>query len=225
MKRPKLLLFDVNETLLDMSSLMENINESLSSDSAFDSWFSKLLQFSLVESITGEYKDFGEIGKATLKMTAQKFSVDLSEEKMKKILNQITCLVPYPEVTSALKDLKNAEYKIVALTNGGQQTVEQQLEFAGLTTLFDAIYSVEGVKKFKPHPATYNYVLEKQGTSPGDAMLIAAHAWDIVGAQRAGLQTGFISRSGKFLYPQGNKPTISAKSLTNLAKHLLKEVS
>lgn len=225
MKKPKLLLFDVNETLLDISPLRNKINENLESFSAFDSWFSKLLQFSLVESITGAYKDFGEIGKATLKMTAQKFSVELSEEKMMKILNQITCLDPYPEVPGVLNDLKNAEYTIVALTNGGQKTVEQQLEFAGLTKFFDAIYSVEAVKKFKPHPATYNYVLEKQGTSPENAMLIAAHAWDIVGAQRVGLQTGFISRLGQFLYPEGAKPSISANSLVELAKPLLNRVS
>lgn len=222
MTKPKLLIFDVNETLLDLAPLKKRINENLRNSSAFDSWFSKLLQFALVETTTGQYRDFGEIGKATLQMTAQKYSVDLSEEKIQEILNPITGLDPYPEVPGALKDLKEAGYKIVALTNGGQQTVEQQLKYAGLTGFFDAIYSVESVKKFKPHPATYNYVLEKQDITSGDTMLIAAHAWDIVGAQRVGLQTGFINRPGKFLYSHGDKPTISANSLKELAKPLLK---
>ena len=218
---PELIIFDVNETLLDLAPLKQRIDESLNSSLAFDLWFSTLLKYSLVESITGEYRDFGAIGKATLKMTAQKFAVDLSEEKIGEILGLITKLKPYPEVPGALKDLKEAGFKLVALTNGGQSTVEEQLKYAGLTSFFDAVYSVESVKKFKPHPATYKYVLEKQDILSQNTMLIASHAWDIVGAQRAGLQTGFISRSGKFLYPEGDEPTLSAKSLQGLTKALL----
>lgn len=223
-EKPNLLIFDVNETLLDMEPIQSDINESLGSKNAFNLWFSKLLEYSSAETLTGNYLDFGKVGLKTLMMTAKILSVDLSEEKAKKILGKITKLAVHQEVPAALKSLKKAGFTLVALTNGGIKTVEEQLKCAEIYDLFDAVYSVEAVKKFKPHPEPYEYVLQQQNKEPEQAMLIAAHAWDILGAQRVGLQTGFISRPGKFLYAVEDKPTVEASTLQDIAKALLNPV-
>ena len=216
-----LLIFDVNETLLDLEPVKRAINEALSSPVAFENWFAKLLQFSLVETLTGRYRDFGEIGVSALKAVAQKNTATLSEDKIKHILDRMTKLEAHPDVPGALKKLKDAGFRVVTLTNGGQATVEKQLENAQLTPYFDAVYSVASVKKFKPHPDTYNYVLQQQKTPAAQAVLIAAHDWDIYGAQRAGLQAAFISRPGKYLYPGGKDPQIAGKTLEEVARSLL----
>jgi len=179
---PQLLIFDVNETLLDMEPLQNAINDALGFTSAFDIWFSELLKFSLVESAIGEYHDFGEIALRTLTMTAQKYSVAIEKEDLQKILKITTMLKAFPEVKEMLYQLKNAGFVLVALTNGGQKTVEKQLKFAGIAAYFTSIYSVEQVRKFKPHPETYNFVLDRMQVEAKNAMLIAAHAWDILGA-------------------------------------------
>jgi|GEM_PF-4591174 len=158
---PQLLIFDVNETLLDMEPLQNAINDALGFTSAFDIWFSELLKFSLVESAIGEYHDFGEIALRTLTMTAQKYSVAIEKEDLQKILKITTMLKAFPEVKEMLYQLKNAGFVLVALTNGGQKTVEKQLKFAGIAAYFTSIYSVEQVRKFKPHPETYNFVLDR----------------------------------------------------------------
>lgn len=199
--KPSLLIFDVNETLLDLEPVKTAINDFLDSKQASTIWFNKLLHYSLAETITENYLDFGQIGAATLKMTAQELSVEISDKKIDEILGKMTRLKPHPEVIEALQKLKTAGYKMVVLTNGGNETVKKQLEYAGISQFFEKMYSVEAVKKFKPHPQTYTYVLEQEKVKPGDAMLIAAHGWDIMGAGRAGLKTVFISRPGKFLYP------------------------
>ena len=219
--QPELLIFDVNETLLDMSKIKEGINEALNSESAFLLWFSRLLEFSLVETLTGNYVDFGEVGKAVLKITGRNYSVELSEEKISEILST-TKLPAHSEVPKALEQLKKAGYRLVPLTNGGKDTLAAQLEYAGLNKYFDSTYSVESVKKFKPHPDPYKFVLEQEEVAKENAMLVAAHGWDITGAQRAGLLTGFIGRPGKYLYPNGKAPEISGKNLQDLADQLLK---
>lgn len=218
--KPSLLIFDVNETLLNMQPIQKEINDALNSPLAFDSWFCQLLQFSSVETLTGKYHDFGEIGAAVLKMTAQKFSAEISEERIKEILGRIVELDAHPEVPEVLKKLRKAGFKLVALTNGGKDTVDRQLKNAKLDNYFDAVYSVEAVGKFKPHPDPYLYVLEKQQEKPEESILIAAHAWDIAGAQRAGLKTAFISRPGKFLYPLGEQPEMKGKDLRQLITFL-----
>lgn len=219
-KKPLLLIFDVNETLLNMQPLQKKINEAIGSPFAFKSWFFRLLLFSSVETLTGKYRDFGEIGAAVLKMTAQEFSTEISEEKIKDILGIITELDPHPEVSQALEELKKAGFKLVALTNGGKDTVDKQLKNARIENFFDAVYSVEAIGKFKPHPDAYHYVLGKENTKPEDSMLIAAHAWDITGAQRAGLRTAFVNRPGKFLYPLAQQPEIMGKDLREIISFL-----
>jgi 2-haloacid dehalogenase len=217
---PKLLIFDVNETLLDLTPLKESINARLDSTSAFDLWFPKLLQYAMVETLTDNYRDFGDIGAATLEMTAQHLSVSLSEQEIKDTLSAITQLQPHPDVVESLEQLAAQGFRLVALTNGGQSTLEQQMQFSGLESYFDSLYSVEVVKRFKPHPKTYGYVLSQEEALPGEAMLVAAHAWDIIGAQRLGLQTAFIQRPGKFMYSKSPKPSLVVKNLKELVGRL-----
>jgi 2-haloacid dehalogenase len=46
------IIFDVNETLLDMAPLKNNINSLLEEPQAFRIWFGMVLHYSLVENCT-----------------------------------------------------------------------------------------------------------------------------------------------------------------------------
>ena len=53
-------------------------------------------------------------------------------------------------------------------------------------------------------------------------MLVAVHPWDIDGAARAGLRTGWVDRSGRDAYPTHLRaPELRAPSLAELAGDLL----
>ncbi|TDQ32555.1 haloacid dehalogenase type II [Zeaxanthinibacter enoshimensis] len=220
MKKPRLIVFDVNETLLDLSAMKSAINTAAGEPGAFENWFRTLLQFAMAESLSGPYRDFGEIGKHTLEMTFQNLGKDLHREEADQLLGHISALPPHPEVPAALKKLKESGYRMVTLTNGGLRTHKQQMQHARLEEYFDVFYSVEAVKKFKPHPETYNYVLQSEGYKPSETMLVAAHAWDILGAQRAGCKTGFLKREGKVLYPGGIYPDMVTETLDALVYQL-----
>ncbi|MET7029169.1 haloacid dehalogenase type II [Sediminicola luteus] len=219
--QPRLLIFDVNETLLDLKPMKVAINNALANELAFDNWFSSLLHYSLVESITGKYQDFGKVGAATLKMTAEKFDKQISESKIKDVLSLIKKLPPHPDVVQGLTILKNSGVKMVALTNGTMEVVKAQMAFAEIDHFFDELFSVENVKQYKPHPSTYTHVVKEMKASPIYTMLIAAHGWDIAGAQRAGLMTGFVSRPGKFPYPLAEEADITGSNILSIAKELV----
>ncbi len=219
--KPKLLIFDVNETLLDMDPLRDSVNKALNEKRGFDIWFPTLLQYSLVETITKNYYDFSEIAEATLKMTAQSLDVELSEDQIKKALAPITKLKAYPEVEKSLEALKKNGFKLIALSNGKPEVLQEQLRFAKIHQFFDEVLSVEEVKNYKPHASTYHYAYSSVNILPEDTMLIAAHGWDIAGAKRAGIQAAFIKRLGKSLYPLALEPEISGTSLEEIATLLL----
>jgi 2-haloacid dehalogenase len=51
--------------------------------------------------------------------------------------------------------------------------------------------------------------------------MVAAHAWDIVGAMQAGCAGAFISRPGKVLFPMGPQPDIEGPDLLTAARQIL----
>jgi len=220
LKNIKTLIFDVNETLLDLGPLKTSINEALGDDRAADVWFAELLQYSLVDSITNTYHNFSEIAAAILNMNAKKYKKTFSEEEIKDILSPITQLQAYDDVAEGLEKLQKADFQLIAFSNGKPAVLREQLEFAGLSKYFDKILSVDSVKKYKPHPETYAFVLKEAGTKKENSMMVAAHGWDITGAMRAGLKTAFIQRPGKFIFPLSQKPTIETLNIRTLVDDL-----
>lgn len=220
MQKPKLLIFDVNETLLDLSSMRESMNKALDHEFAFSQWFAFMLQYSLVDTVTGNYHDFGTIGKAAMEMTREKLNRTIPDSKVPKLLSMIKSLPPHPDIEPGLKKLKEAGYRMVTLTNSTHEVVRRQIKPAGLTDYFDELLSIEGTGKYKPHPDTYQYAINKAGVKPAEAMLIAAHGWDITGALQAGLQAAFIQREGQEQYPLAPEPKLKGSTLIPIAEKL-----
>jgi len=222
MTTPKVIIFDVNETLLDLTQLKTSVGKALGDrDDLLPLWFSTMLHYSLVETLTGEYHSFGEIGTAALMMVAETKGIELAYDEAKEaIVTPLRSLPPHPDVVAGLKALQSDGYRIVSLTNSSAVGVETQFKNAGLTHLFEKRYSVESVKKFKPHPDTYRMVLNDLGVKAEEVLMVAAHAWDLTGAKNVGLQTAFVARPGKTLYPNVAKPDYVVNDLAELVKVL-----
>lgn len=223
MTKPKLLVFDVNETLLDLKKVKNALQKQFDDTTAFNLWFNTLLQYSMVESITDHYHSFAEIGKATLKMTAATLNKNISQQEIDDILALITKLPPHPDVKTALLKLKSLDYRMIALTNGSSKALKAQMEFAGIGHCFEALFSVEELKTYKPQPATYQYVLNEMKIEPKDAMMIAAHPWDLAGAKKAGMQTAFIERNSQIYYPLMEEADVMIKDMNLLVQELKKQ--
>ena len=76
-------------------------------------------------------------------------------------------------------------------------------------------------EKYKPAAETYQYVARELGVATGDLRMIAAHAWDVHGALRAGCAATFIARPGHALFPAGPKPDSSAPDLRAAADRII----
>jgi 2-haloacid dehalogenase len=215
------IVFDVNETLLDMTPLKNNINILLEEPQAFRIWFGMVLHHSLVENCTDQYHDFSTIAGAVLKMTAESLSKTVSAEDMKKALSAIKSLKAYPDVEKGLTLLKDNGFRLATLTNSPEYALNEQLANSNLTNSFDLALSIDSIKKYKPLPETYLWAAEKLGVNPQEMIMIAAHGWDIAGAANAGLATGFISREGQSLYTLSKKPDFEASDILEMAEKLI----
>ena len=117
--------------------------------------------------------------------------------------------------------LKQNGYRLATLSNSPVQTSLSQLAFAKIDLYFEAIFSVEAVKKYKPSTAPYQYAATQLKTPVSNIIMVAAHGWDIAGANHAGMKTAFINRPGQAIYPLCSPPTYCENDLLLFAKKLV----
>jgi 2-haloacid dehalogenase len=217
----RICVFDVNETLLDLGALDPHFERAFSDAGVRRAWFLQLLQSALVATVTGAYSDFGTIGGAALEMVAEREGVDLSNEDKQKILGGMRELPPHPEVTESLDRLRDAGLRLATLTNSTKQVAQAQMENSGLHHFFERILSADDVKRLKPAPEPYRMAAESLGVEVGGVRLVAAHAWDVAGALRAGCAAAFVARPGMVLDPLVEPPDVVGADLREVADQIL----
>src|ERR1019366_6290107 len=218
----KVLVFDVNQTLLDLNALRPHFVRVFGDGKALDEWFSLLLQYSLVVSVADAYSDFGTFGRAILEMIASNKGVKISPDDATRILQGFLTLPPHPDVPERLKQLKAAGFRMVTLTNSSPSAAKVQLQNAGLTNYFEESITVETVHRFKPDLRVYRSAAAHLGVRAAELRLIAAHAWDVFGAMKAGWQAAFVARSGISLFPLGPKPDIIGPDMRAVTAAILR---
>jgi 2-haloacid dehalogenase len=205
---PSALVFDVNETLLDMTSVKQGLASVLNDDETLvDLWFTTLLHHSLVDVASAQFHDFIEIGAAALVMVAHGKGITLSHATAKQTIKKhITSLPAHPDVKPALLALQQYNIPLIALSNSSIEGLKAQLAFAGISEYFTHVLSTETIRTYKPAPQVYHWACKEVGVEASRAMMVAAHGWDVSGAKAAGMRTAFIEREGKMPYPLGLPP-------------------
>ncbi|MEO8053021.1 MAG: HAD-IA family hydrolase, partial [Acidobacteriota bacterium] len=113
-------------------------------------------------------------------------------------------------------------FRMVTLTNSPPPVVEAQMTQSGLRQYFERNFSIETVRKYKPAPEPYRMVATELGVPVSQLRLVAAHAWDVGGAMRAGCKAAFIGRPGKAQYPLFPQVDIAGRDLAEVADMILK---
>jgi 2-haloacid dehalogenase len=217
----KLIVFDVNETLLDLKALDPKFEQVFGNASVRTSWFGLVLRNSLVATITGRYDDFGKIAGAALEMTAQLQNVTLSDEDRTSIMGGIRSLPLHADVIPGLEKLTSVGFRLFTLTNSPAHVVETQLQNAGITGYFEKSFSVDAIKKFKPDAEVYQMTAKELGVPADQIRLVAAHDWDVAGALLAGCTSAFIARPGHVLNPAMPAPDIIGKDLIGVVEQII----
>jgi 2-haloacid dehalogenase len=178
---PRVIVCDVNETLLDIGALEPDFKEVFGDASVLRDWFATVLLYSEVATLAGPYTDCSSIAGAALDMTASAGGITMSSDDRTRILQGMLRLPAHSDVREGLQIMRDAGLRLVTLTNSAPAAVLQQLANAGLAALFERSFSVDTVRRFKPAPEVYHSVAEALRVPLDQLRLVAAHAWDIVG--------------------------------------------
>jgi len=220
--RQRIIVFDVNETLLDVGALAPQFQRLFGNSGVAQEWFSNVVLYSQVVTIAGPYVDFGTIARAAVDMTGAAHGVSLAPGDRDAILRGLVSLPPHADVRDGLQTLRAAGFRLVTLTNSAPTAVEQQLKNAGIGEYFERSFSVDAVRRFKPAAEVYRLVATELQVAPSQLRLVAAHAWDVLGAIRAGCAAAFVARPGKALFPLADRPDIVGPDVRNVADQIVK---
>ena len=216
-----ILIFDVNETLLDLGALDGHFERIFGDAGVRTEWFETMIQSAMLGVITDSYHDFGAVAKGALGSVAARYGVTLTDADEGAVLRQMRELPPHPDVKEGLSELQNAGIRLATLTNSTPAVAQAQLNYAGLTGYFERIFSADTVKRLKPAAEPYQHVAAELGVPAPNLTLVAAHAWDVAGAKRAGYKTAFVARPGKVLDPLALQPDMVGRDVLEVARKLV----
>jgi 2-haloacid dehalogenase len=216
-----LIVFDVNETLLDLQTMEPTFERIFGERGAMRLWFADLILYSAALTVAGCYVPFSDIGSAVMKMLADTQGIEIDDADKKELVEKFSRMPPHPDVPGGLRKLRDAGFRLFTFTNNLPEVQSRQLKHGGIVDLFERRFSVDGVKQFKPSRQAYAYVERELGVAPSQLCLIACHAWDTLGAVAAGWEAALIKRVGNDVLGVGPQPQIVGDDLDDVADQLI----
>lgn len=221
--RPRVLLFDVNETLSDLSPLAARFVELGAPASLASLWFATVLRDGFALTAAGENPAFSDVARSALRHLLDEQTATLNrsvDEAAEHVLAGFGTLEPHADVPHGIRMLAEQGHRLVTLSNGAPAVAERLLGDAGLLEHVDRLLSVEDAPAWKPHPSAYHYAAEACGVEPAQMLMVASHPWDLDGAARAGLVTAWVNRSAAGYPSAFSPPTYTVDGLESLAEVL-----
>src|SRR6476660_9958568 len=93
-----LIVFDVNETLLDLETMKPTFERIFGEKSAMRLWFDDLILYSAALTVAGCYVPFTDIGSAVMKMLADARGVKIDDKDKEELTEKYSTMPPYPGV-------------------------------------------------------------------------------------------------------------------------------
>jgi 2-haloacid dehalogenase len=223
--RPSVLIFDVNETLIDFESLNPLFERVFGDKRVLREWLGHLIMYSMTITLAGQYKNYWALGGGLLEMVGAIHKKTVSPADIESIQKGMKTMPAHGDSEAGLKMLKEAGFRMVTLTNSPPTPgAKSPLENAGLDKYFERQFNIETARAYKPAPVVYHMVAQELEIEDADCCMVATHVWDTIGGQSAGMAGGLVTRPGNALLPIPGLPQPHAvgEDLPALAKEMIR---
>lgn len=211
-------VFDVNETLSDMSPMADAFHAVGAPPGLAKAWFAGVLRDGFALSTTGGASPFADIAETHLRTVLAPVALNCSiEQATTTILERMRNLSLHPDAADGIRSLTAAGLRLMTLSNGSTDIAESLFSEAGIRDVFSYLLSVEGVSLWKPASQAYRIASAASGLAAEELLLVAVHPWDIHGAHRAGMRTAWITRSDEPYPAYFAAPDLVVRSVPELA--------
>ena len=213
MPRPIWIAFDLNGTLVDPAAMLDGTHRELARAALDDA----VLQ-AMADTLTGQHRPFPDYLRAALERALRVAGIE--EAVLDEAMRRARTLPAFPDAADALDALATAGYRIAVVTNSAGDAARNAIAAAGLDRHVETVIGAYEVGAYKPDPRVYRHAAGRLGAQPGELCLVAAHAWDILGALRAGWGAAWVAHREQHLLATVPEPTLTAASLQDAAEQL-----
>jgi 2-haloacid dehalogenase len=207
--------FDLNGTLVDPGVLAQPLGDTAEADEIVQRAFDVAVTQAMATTLTGEHASFRDLLDAALRRTLTLAGQDANLAG--DAIELLAAMPAFIDAPAALERLRGEGLRLAVLTQSTTADADQVLRFSGLRDRIDLVIGSDEVGAFKPDPRMYRAAVDRAGVSPAEVCLVAAHWWDVLGAARAGLRTGWVARRERVLLSTVPEPDASGTDLAEVA--------
>ena len=210
-------VFDAYGTLFDFASAARSCQDVLGEaiDKLTALWRDKQLQYTWLRAVQGRHADFWQVTCDALDFALETLALDKPGLR-DRLMNLYLTLEPFPEVPNVLERLKTSGLRTAILSNGSPMMLDAVVRASRLSTLIDAVLSVEAVGVYKPHPRVYQLAVDRLGIPAAAIAFQSSNAWDAYAASAFGMQVVWCNRYGQRPERLPGKPDRTVRSLAEL---------
>ncbi len=217
----EVVVFDVNETLSDMSPMGRRFADIGAEPGLAKTWFAALLRDGFALTAVGASERFATLARECLLGLLADVHLDRDvDDAVDHVLDGFSSLLVHSDVPDGVRGLAETGVRLVTLTNGAGSVADGLLSRAGVRDSFEALLSVEDAGVWKPASGAYEYAARQCDTDLAAMLLVAVHPWDIDGAARAGMQTAWVNRSGRRYPATFTPPGLTVGGIDDLPTQL-----
>ncbi|RCG27525.1 haloacid dehalogenase type II [Streptomyces diacarni] len=220
-RRPQAVVFDVLETLMRLEPLGDRFEEIGQPAAALQPWFLRVQRDCMALTLSGEVACSSTFLDAAHQALRVESGQSVSEAEIEHVLSGLPRLPAHPDALPALRRLREAGVRVGALTVGDAEVTRAFLEHNGLAPHVEQVVTAAEAGAWKPAPEVYRAAAERVGAPPAATALVAVHAWDCHGANRAGLLSGWCARLEGRHSAMFAEPDVVGEDLDQVAEGLL----
>jgi len=178
-------------------------------------WRDKQLQYSWLRTLQGRYVDFAVVTGDALDFALD--SLGLADASLReRLMTLYFTLEAFPDAPPALAALKAKGLRLAILSNGSPSMLEAVVEHAGLSGVFERVFSVDAVGAFKTDGRVYRYALDGLGLDAREVCFCSSNGWDAYAASDFGMRVAWINRYGQRPERLPGRPDFTLASLAEL---------
>ena len=213
---PEVIAFDVIGTLFSLAAL-EPLAIAAGGDAATpELWFSRLVGDGCALTAAREYQPFRDVAKASLRSVLPGSKAAARD----KVVAGLAKLDPFPDAAPAMGRVVMSA-RVVVISNASAESTQKLLARGRLDAFVDSVYSAEDVKEWKPGSDPYAFAADAQSVPLERMAMVTAHPWDVLGARKSGLVTGWCNRGGGAMSAPFGKAHVTGSNLLEVVERLL----
>jgi 2-haloacid dehalogenase len=216
-------LFNLTGTLVDPTVLAQPLGDTGGDEELVLSALDDTVAMAMVDALTGGSAGLDELMAAAMRRRLRLAGRD--ESRAAQALQLIGTMPAYLETPRALETLRGRGLRLGVLSQSSAAATDNVLRFAGLRDRFELVLGAREAGAFKPDLRPYRYALERTGAESGNAVcFVSTHWWDVAGAKRAGLRTGWVARRERALLDTVPPPDYTGRDLAEVADAIVARI-